>query len=103
VGISNAIFQDVIYRARIHPKRKASSLSEEELRKLYDAIRYVVDERLKRGGKAEFQDIHGVEGRYIAAMGPNMKDSQCPRRGTTIQKIAHGGGHVYICPSCQTE
>ncbi len=103
IGISNATFQDVIYRAGVHPKRRASGLSESELRALYDAIKYVVDERLRLGGKDEFTDIHGVSGRYVSAMGSNMKDKTCPRCGSKIEKIAHGGGHVYLCPVCQAE
>jgi formamidopyrimidine-DNA glycosylase len=103
IGVSNATFQDVIYRAGIHPKRKATDLSEIQLKALYDAIKTVIDERLKKNGKHRFKDINGIQGAYIPAMGPNMKDQKCPRCGTAIQKIAHGGGSVYLCPSCQSE
>jgi formamidopyrimidine-DNA glycosylase len=34
VGLSNSAFQDIIFRAKIHPKRKASSLSDREKTKL---------------------------------------------------------------------
>ena len=103
LGVSNATFQDVLYRAGIHPKRRASELSEDELRGLYDAIKTVVSERLEKHGKVEFTDIYGVTGGYIAAMGPNMKDKTCPKCGSEIEKLAYGGGHVYICPNCQPE
>jgi len=103
IGLSNATFQDVIYRAGVHPKRKVSELSETELKALYEAIKTVIDERLNKHGKAEFKDIHGVQGGYTAAMGPNIKNQRCPRCGTQIQKIAHGGGSVYLCPTCQPE
>ena len=103
IGISNATFQDVIYRAGVHPKRKVSELSETELRALYEAIKTVTDERLKQKGKNQFKDILGVQGGYTPAMGPNMKDQNCPRCGSVIQKIAHGGGSVYLCPTCQPE
>ena len=103
IGVSNATFQDVIYRAKIHPKRKASSLSENELRALYDAIKTVITERLEKQGKAKFTDIYGEKGGYIAAMGPNMKNQKCTRCGSAIEKLAHGGGSVYLCPVCQQE
>ena len=103
IGISNATFQDVIYRACVHPKRKVSDLSEGELRGLYDNIKLVIEERLRLKGKHQFVDINGERGRYVAAMGPNMKDRSCPKCGTAIQKLAHGGGHVYLCPICQHE
>ncbi len=103
LGVSNATFQDVLYRAKVHPKRRASDLSEDELRGLYDAIKIVVSERLMQHGKAEFTDIYGVKGGYVAAMGPNMKDQKCPNCRSVTEKLAHGGGHVYICPFCQHE
>jgi formamidopyrimidine-DNA glycosylase len=34
-------------------------------------------------------------------MGPNMKGKVCPACGTPVEKISHGGGHVYLCPKCQ--
>ena len=102
-GISNATFQDVLFRAKVHPKTKTSSLSEEQLKGLYDGIQHVIRERLKLGGKDKFTDLYGKPGEYVAAMGPNYKNRECPNCGTTIKKLAHGGGHVYLCPSCQTE
>jgi len=101
VGVSNSAFQDIIYRARLHPKRKASSLTEDETRGLYDAVKALVEERLSLGGKDEWIDLHGKHGGYTPRMGPNMKDRSCPRCGAAIQRLAHGGGHVYLCPECQ--
>jgi formamidopyrimidine-DNA glycosylase len=101
VGISNSTFQDILYRARIHPKRRASELSKEEMRSLYDAIQFVFKERIRLNGKDIFRDLHGKQGGYTPAMGPNMKQQNCPECGTAIQKLSHGGGHVYLCPNCQ--
>jgi formamidopyrimidine-DNA glycosylase len=102
VGISNSTFQDILYQARIHPKRKASELETEEKRRLYDAIRLVLEERISLNGKDKFQDLYGKQGGYTPAMGPNMKQQTCPKCGTKIEKLSMGGGHVYLCPSCQT-
>jgi len=102
VGISNSTFQDILYRARIHPKRKASELSPEEKLSLYDAILLVLKERIRLNGKDQFQDLYGRQGGYTPAMGPNMKQQTCPQCGTKIEKLSLGGGHVYLCPNCQT-
>lgn len=101
VGLSNSGFQDVIYRARLHPSRKASSLSPEEAERLFDAVRSLVDERLRLGGKDEWVDLYGRRGGYTPLMGPNMKDRVCPSCGSRVEKIQHGGGAVYLCPVCQ--
>ncbi|MFX1416276.1 MAG: DNA-formamidopyrimidine glycosylase family protein [Promethearchaeota archaeon] len=101
VGLSNSAFQDIIYRAKVHPKRKSSDMSDAEMKSLYGAIQTVIRERLELGGKTQFIDLHGRQGGYSPAMGPNMRGENCPICGTMIEKIAHGGGHVYLCPECQ--
>jgi formamidopyrimidine-DNA glycosylase len=101
VGLSNSAFQDIIYRAKLHPKRKASELKTEEKQALYDAIRFVLNERIRLNGKDQFYDLYGNQGGYTPAMGPNMKQKNCPECGTPIEKLSHGGGHVYLCPTCQ--
>jgi len=101
VGLSNSAFQDIVYRARLHPKRKASELNKDERRALYDAIRLVLQERIRLKGKDQFYDLYGNQGNYTPAMGPNMKQQPCPTCGTPIEKLSVGGGHVYFCPNCQ--
>jgi len=101
VGLSNSAFQDIIYRAKLHPKRKTSELNEDERKALYDAIRLVLQERIRLNGKDQFYDLYGNQGGYVPAMGPNVKQQKCPVCGTTIEKLSVGGGDVYFCPKCQ--
>jgi formamidopyrimidine-DNA glycosylase len=101
VGLGNSAFQDVIYRAKLHPKRKASELSRDESRALYNAIKFVVQERIRLGGKNQFTNLYGKRGRYTPAMGPNMKGQTCPTCGSSIEKISLGGGFTFYCPKCQ--
>jgi formamidopyrimidine-DNA glycosylase len=101
VGLSNSAFQDILYRAKIHPKRKASELNEGERHDLYDATELVIHERMRLGGKDQFLDFYGKQGRYTPAMGPNMNGKTCPVCKTSIEKLGLGGGQVYFCPKCQ--
>ncbi len=101
VGLSNSAFQDIVYRAKLHPKRRASELGEDERRALYDAIKRVLQERIRLKGKDQFYDLYGHPGGYTPAMGPHMKQQDCPICGTPIAKLSVGGGHVYLCPKCQ--
>ena len=102
VGLSNSAFQDIVYRARLHPKRKASELDEGKRRALYDAIRHVLQERIRLKGKDQFHDLYRNQGGYTPAMGPNMKQKNCPACGTSIEMLSVGGGQVFLCPKCQT-
>lgn len=101
VGLSNAAFQEIIYKAGIHPKRNTSTFTSDEKREIYDAMKEILNERIIAGGKDNWFDLYGEPGRYTPVMGPNMKDKECVACGALIEKIAHGGGHVYYCPRCQ--
>jgi formamidopyrimidine-DNA glycosylase len=101
VGLGNSAFQDVAYRARLHPKRTTTELSLEEKLNLYEAIQLLVQERIRFGGKDQFFDLHGEQGHYAPTMGPNMKDKTCPACGNLVDKLSAGGGFVYYCPKCQ--
>ena len=102
VGISNSTFQDVLYQAKLDPKRRGSELSQEEAERLYESIKNTLNARLKLGGKVGFSDLYGDEGRYEPMMGPNMKNQFCPRCGSKIEQMSLGGGKIYHCPGCQT-
>ena len=101
VGLSNSAFQDILYRAKLHPKRKGSELSPNEKKVLYDTIMHVLRERIRLNGKDQFLNLYRTQGRYTPAMGPNMKGHNCPSCGTPVEKLSIGGGYVFLCPKCQ--
>ncbi|MFW9786132.1 MAG: DNA-formamidopyrimidine glycosylase family protein [Candidatus Thorarchaeota archaeon] len=101
VGLSNAAFQEIIYKAGIHPKRNTSTLTDDEKHDVYDSMKEILNERICSGGKDNWVNLYGESGRHTPVMGPNMKDKNCPRCNAAVEKIAHGGGQVYFCPRCQ--
>jgi formamidopyrimidine-DNA glycosylase len=101
VGLSNSAFQDIVHRAKLHPKRKASELNKGERQALYDAIKLVLEERIRLRGKDQFYDLYGIQGGHTPAVGPNMKQQTCLICGTLVEKFSIGGGQVYFCPKCQ--
>jgi formamidopyrimidine-DNA glycosylase len=101
VGLSNSAFQDIIYRAKLHPRRKASELNLNEQKALYNSVKLVLRERLRLNGKNQFLDLYQNQGRYISAMGSNMRKENCPVCESPIQELNLGGGKVFVCPKCQ--
>jgi formamidopyrimidine-DNA glycosylase len=101
VGLSNSAFMDVIYRAGLHPRRRASSLCPRETGRLFEAVMNLVGERMSLGGKDEWVDLYGKRGGYAPRMGPNLLGRACPVCGSGVERIQHGGGAVYLCPVCQ--
>jgi formamidopyrimidine-DNA glycosylase len=98
-GIGNIYADESLWRAKLHPRRPASSLSDAEVTRLHRAIRAVLDYAVREGaafvphGKAisdrEFPYCHGRAG------------SPCPRCRTIIQKEWVGGRGTHFCPKCQ--
>lgn len=101
VGLGNSAFQDILFRAKVHPKRKASSLNEAEKQALFNAVKNLIQERLKQGGKSQFVDFYGKLGGYNAEMGSNMKGKTCTKCGSQIESLSLGGGQTFYCPGCQ--
>jgi formamidopyrimidine-DNA glycosylase len=103
VGLGNAAFQDIAWRARVHPKHKVSDLGAVQRKALYRALRTVIDQSIKKGGKVGFADLRGKPGRYKPACGPAAAALPCPRCASAFAKVAVGGGPSYYCPGCQGE
>jgi formamidopyrimidine-DNA glycosylase len=69
-GVGNYIKSEVLYLARISPHRKVSGLSKEDLKNLYDSIRFVMDESYHSRGmsQTDYVDLDGKEGSYISKL-----------------------------------
>ena len=100
-GVGNAIAQDIMFRAGLHPRRDLAELSELELRTLYDQIVATVVEATTAGGRNDERDFFGNPGGYERIMHAKSAGQPCPRCGTTIVKMQYLGGACYLCPSCQ--
>jgi formamidopyrimidine-DNA glycosylase len=100
-GLGNAIAQDIMFRAGLHPKRAIRDLSEEQRHTLYDAIRATVEEVTAQGGRYDEFDLFGSPGGYVRLMDRNAAGKPCPECGTSVQKMQYLGGACYLCPSCQ--
>lgn len=102
MSMMDAYSQEALYRARIHPKRKPGSLSEEELLALHAAIREVTCDATAAGGRASERDLFDRPGGFVAAVSRETEGKPCPVCGTAIEAINMGGaGKYYICPGCQ--
>jgi formamidopyrimidine-DNA glycosylase len=103
IGFGNQGFQEIAHTARLHPKRKTASLTAEERKRLFNAIKTTVERRIKMGGKDAFTDIYGNAGGYVMPIGPHTRDKPCPVCGTVIARFQFAGGPTYYCPQCQIE
>lgn len=100
-GLGNAIAQDIMYRARLHPRRPLNELNAGHRRDLYQAIIDTVREVSDKGGRYDEFDLFGKQGGYIRLMDRSAVGRPCPECGHKIEKSQYLGGACYYCSHCQ--
>jgi formamidopyrimidine-DNA glycosylase len=100
-GVGNGCLQDILFRARIHPRRRALDLSEDERRALHTSIRDTLGQMVVLGGRDGEIDLYGQPGSYQRILSSETVGEPCPECGTPIEKIQYLGGASYFCPKCQ--
>ncbi len=102
MSMMGALCQEALYRAKIHPKHKVRTLSEEEFVALHRAIREVTCDAIAAGGRATERDLFDRPGKFVATVSKDTEGKPCPVCGTIIEAIKLGGaGKFFICPGCQ--
>lgn len=103
-GIGNIYANDSLYYAKIDPSRKAKTLSELEIKTLYEGVHKVMEKGMKYGGSSEltYVNVLGQEGEYQHhTLIYGREGDICERCGGKIQKIYLGGRGTFFCPKCQ--
>lgn len=105
-GLGNIYVDEALYRARIHPERPSNSLSVDELRRVIQASRHVLNQALSRHGTtfSSFENPYGEAGgnsNFLRAYGRAKDGGRCPRCGTPFERIVVGGRGTTFCPHCQ--
>ena len=100
-GLGNGVLQDILFNAKIHPKRKLETLSDTEKQAIYDSVNQTLASMTAGGGRDTEKDIFGVIGGYAAKLSAKTKNQPCPVCGSEIKREAYLGGNIYFCPACQ--
>ena len=100
-GLGNAIAQDILFRARLHPRHPIDELGQAQRDRLYNAIVGTVRDVIDAGGRYDEYDLHGSPGKYVRVMDSRAVGRPCPVCRTRVQKIQYLGGACYFCPQCQ--
>lgn len=100
-GLGNGVLQDILYNARIHPKRIVNSLTEHERIILYNFIKSTLQEMTAQGGRDTTKDLFGRPGGYRTRLSQNTVNKPCPVCGGMIIKQSYMGGSIYFCQGCQ--
>jgi formamidopyrimidine-DNA glycosylase len=100
-GLGNGILQDILFNAKMHPKKKVNTLAETDKEVLFNSVKTTVSAMAAEGGRDTEMDLFGCPGGYKTILCKNTVNKPCQVCGTIIKKEAYMGGSVYYCEKCQ--
>jgi formamidopyrimidine-DNA glycosylase len=107
-GLGNIYVDEALFRAGVHPQRKANTLTELELTSLFAAMRDVLNEGIRNLGttlgrsSTNYYSVAGRAGRNKDNLRVFRRTGQaCPNCGTPIQRMVIGQRSSHFCPACQ--
>ncbi len=104
-GIGNIYADEICFRARIKPTRKANKLTKQELTAIFRAIKQIMPLAIKHRGTtfSDYLDAHGQRGGFVKLLkvyGRAGKKCKRCQKGV-IKKVKLGGRGTHFCPFCQ--
>jgi len=109
-GLGNIYVCEALFRARLSPKRIASTLADrngkpnECAEKLVDAIKAVLKDAIEAGGSSlrDHRRADGSLGDFQHNFRVYDREGEpCPSCKGKIKRIVQGGRSTFYCPSCQ--
>lgn len=103
-GVGNIYADESLFRAGLRPRRRASSITREQLRRLFLSVREVLTEAIALGGSSisDYVGAEGEEGFF------QLKHRVYGRGGepclickTPIKRVVIAGRSSHYCPKCQ--
>lgn len=103
-GVGNIYADESLFRAGIRPRRRASSVSRDQLAKLHQGLKDVLKEAIKLGGSSisDYVDADGEEGFFQLQHRVYGREGEpCLVCKTPIKRVVIGGRSSHYCPKCQ--
>jgi formamidopyrimidine-DNA glycosylase len=105
-GLGNIYVNEALWRAHIHPLRPADTLSPNEVRELYGAIRSLLQAAINEGGttlaNGNFKQANGEAGAFAGHLVVYGREGEpCAGCGIPIERIKVGQRGTYLCTRCQ--
>jgi formamidopyrimidine-DNA glycosylase len=99
-GIGNAYSDELLHAARMSPFKPASSVDDDDLEVLYDAIRTVLGDAVERSRGLAASQLKGEKKSHLAVHG--RTGEACPVCGDTVREVSFADSSLQYCPTCQT-
>ncbi len=103
-GVGNIYADEGLFRAGIRPRRRAGRLTREELEKLRQALRAVLEQAIRLGGSSvsDYVDAEGARGFFQLEHYVYQRTGEpCLRCANAIKRIVVAGRSTHYCAHCQ--
>jgi formamidopyrimidine-DNA glycosylase len=103
-GVGNIYADEALFRARIHPLRRADRLTRRQSAALRDAVVESLAAGIEAKGATidDFRDPDGVSGTFQDRFLVHLREGEpCPRCGRAVRKLRAAGRGTYVCEHCQ--
>ncbi|OZM57944.1 DNA-formamidopyrimidine glycosylase [Lottiidibacillus patelloidae] len=104
VGLGNIYVDEALFKANIHPMRKAATIKKREIGPLHKAVVQTLQEAVDRGGSTirSYVNSQGEMGMFQLQLNVYAQNGKpCPNCGHEIEKTVVGGRGTHYCPKCQ--
>ena len=100
-GFGNGVLHDTLWNARIHPKRKLNTMTDNDMLDLYHSVKSTLKAMRDDGGRDTERDLFGQPGGYRTILSSKTLAYPCRACGGGLKREAYMGGNIYFCPKCQ--
>ena len=102
-GIGNMYMHDILFKAGLHPQKKISDMTADDIKRLYAGIFEILDTSRSKGSFSYENDFFGKAGEYTVEdfLVGYRDDKPCPTCGEIIVQLKTGSTSSLICPGCQ--
>jgi len=103
-GLGNIYTDEMLFAARIHPRRLTDRVSRRKLVAMHEAMQTMLKRSIKMMGTTvdSYTGVNGRTGRfqkYLLVYG--REGEGCPNCGTSIRREKIGSRSAHFCPRCQ--
>ncbi len=105
-GLGNIYVDEVLFEAKVHPTRKANTLTPTEIEAIHSASRDILRRAIELRGTTfdSYHDAFGETGKFQHRLKVFTHAGEpCPVCGTEIRKLRVAGRGTHVCPVCQPE
>ncbi len=93
-GVGNVYADEILFRARLHPQKPVNALEDKELRRLFRAMREVLNKSIDYGANPNRMPRSWL-------LSKREEGRPCPRCKTPLSKVKIAQRSTFLCPTCQ--